>query len=97
MLQNVQQQPVAEILPGLYRAVLDAVADLELRGYRPDAAALRADATKAYSGAWNAAAAHRLRVLRARAARIVARRHPGRHESILEGIGRRLNVGRTAL
>jgi hypothetical protein len=97
MLLNVDQQPVAEILPGLYRAVLDAVADLELRGHRSDAAALRADATQAYSGAWNAATAHRLRVLRARAARIVARRRPGRHESLLEGIGRRLNLERTTL
>ena len=97
ILLNVEQQSVAEILPGLYRAVLDAVADLELRGHRPDAAALRADATRAYSGAWNAAAAHRLRVLRARAARIVAKRRPGRQESLLEGIGRRMNLGGTTL
>ena len=52
----VEQQPVAEVLPGLYRAVLDAVADLELRGLRPDAAKLRLEATRAYSGAWNPAA-----------------------------------------
>lgn len=93
----MEQQPVAEVLPSLYRAVLDAVADLELRGYRLDAAALRADATRAYSGAWNPATAHRLRVLRARAARIVAKRRPGRRESILEGVGRRLNLERRAL
>lgn len=92
----MEQQPVAEVLPSLYRAVLDAVADLELRGHRLDAAALRADATRAYSGAWNPAAAHRMRVLRARAVRIIAKRRPGRHESILEVIGRRLNLERTA-
>lgn len=89
MLRSVEPQPVAEILPGLYRAVLDAVADLELRGYRPDAARLRVDATRAYSGAWNPAAAHRLRVLTARAARIVATRRPRRRESLLTALGHR--------
>jgi hypothetical protein len=93
----VEQQPVAEILPGLYRAVLDAVADLELRGLRRDAATIRADATRAYSSAWNAAAARRLKILRARAARIVASHRPGRRESVLATIGRRLNTERTTL
>jgi hypothetical protein len=93
----VDQQPVAEVLPGLYRSVLDAVADLELRGLRTDAAALRADATRAYSGAWSPATAHRMRVLKARAARIIAKRRPGRRESFLESLGRRLNLERTTL
>jgi len=92
----VEQQPVAEVLPGLYRGVLDAVADLELRGHRLDAAKLRADATRAYSGPWNPAAAHRMRVLKARAARIVASHGPGRRDSFLTAIGRR-NVERTPL
>lgn len=93
----MEQQPVAEVLPGLYRAVLDAVADLELRGLRRDAASLRADATRAYSGAWSPGTAHRMRVLQARAKRIVATRRPGRRESVLEGLGRRLNLERTTL
>jgi hypothetical protein len=93
----VEQQPVAEVLPGLYRVVLDAVADLEARGHRRDAATLRADATRAYSGAWTPSAAHRLKVLRARAARIVASRRPGRRESLLANLGRRLNLERTTL
>lgn len=97
MLSLVDQQPVAEVLPGLYRAVLDAVADLELRGLRHEAATIRADATRAYSSAWNAAAAHRLRVLRARAARVVASHRPGRRESILTTIGRRLITDRSTL
>ena len=97
MLPFVEQQPVAEVLPGLSRAVLDAVADLELRGLRRDAAALRADATRAYSGSWNQATAHRMRVLKARAARIIATRRPGRRESLLEGLGRRLNLERSTL
>ena len=95
MLRLVEQQPVAEVLPGLYRAVLDAVADLELRGLRRDAAAIRADATRAYSGAWNAAAARRLRVLTARAARIIGSRR--RRESLRSAVGRRLNTERTTL
>jgi len=94
---TVEQQPVAEVLPGLYRAVLDAVADLELRGYRLDAAAIRSDATRAYSGAWNVATAHRLRVLSARAARIVASRRPRRRSSLLAALSRRANVQRTTL
>jgi len=93
----VELEPVAEVLPGLYRAVLDAVADLELRGLRSDAATIRADATRAYSGAWNQAAARRLRILRARAARIVATRGPGRRESIRDAVGRRVNAERTTL
>ena len=92
MLQDVEQQPVAEVLPALYRAVLDAVADLELRGHRVDAAAIRTDATRAYSGAWNAATAHRLRVLSARAARIIgSSRRPRRRDSLRTSLGRRLS------
>jgi hypothetical protein len=94
---NVEQQPVAEVLPGLYRAVLDAVADLELRGFRPEAASIRADATRAYSGAWNAAAAHRLRVLSARAVRIAASRRPRKPGSFLSALSRGQNVERTTL
>jgi hypothetical protein len=93
----VEQEPVAEVLPGLYRAVLDAVADLELRGLRNDAAKIRADATRAYSGAWNHAAARRLRILRARAARIVATRRPDRRESVRAALGRLVNAERTTL
>jgi len=93
----VEQQPVAEVLPGLYRAVLDAVADLELRGYRLDAAAIRADATRAYSSAWNEATARRLRVLVAKAARVVASRRPRTRESLLTTLSRRLNMERTTL
>jgi len=97
MLPNVEQQPVAEVLPGLYRAVLDAVADLELRGHRLDAAAIRSEATRAYSAAWNATAARRLQILSARAARIVASRRPRRRDSLLATLSRRVNAERTTL
>ena len=67
----MEQQPVAEILPGLYRAVLDAVGRLEARGLRREAATIRADATEAYSGAWNPAAVRRLTSLRDRAEKVL--------------------------
>lgn len=76
MLALVEQQPLSETLPVLYRAVLDAIAELEALGFRREAAQVRADATGAYSGAWNPAANRRLHALHARADRIAAgRRH----------------------
>lgn len=94
----MEQQAISEVLPGLYRAVLDAVAGLELRGYRREAAALRTEATRAYSGAWNAATAHRLKVLAARAARIVgSSRRPRRRDSLLTTLSRRITTERTTL
>ena len=76
----MEQLPVSEVLPGLYRAVLDAVARLEGHGCRRDAAAIRSDATLAYSRAWNAAAERKLRSLSSRADRILEsrRRHTPR-------------------
>lgn len=73
----MEQLPVSERLPRLYRAVLDAVADLEARGRRRDATTIRAEATAAYSKAWNIAAERRLTSLHLRAARIAeAHRRP---------------------
>lgn len=85
----MDELPVAEILPGLYRAVLDAVADLEARGRRPDAAVIRAEATRVYSRAWTPDASRRLLNLRARADRIKAgsSRHT-RYELVIETLGR---------
>lgn len=84
----MDELPVSEILPGLYRAVLDAVADLEARDRRPEAAAIRAEATGVYSRAWTAEAAKRLRLLRARADRIVEARYRSRYETVMETLGR---------
>jgi hypothetical protein len=61
----------AEELPGLYRAILERVADLEQLGERAEAARIRMDATAAYSGAWNAAGRNRLMTLLARADRAI--------------------------
>jgi hypothetical protein len=53
----------AEDLPALYRAILDRVAELELVGERARAARLRAEATDAYSRAWDQRARRRLETL----------------------------------
>ena len=90
----MEQLPVSEVLPGLYRAVLDAVARLEVQGRRRDAALIRADATEAYSKAWNAAAERKLRNLRARADRIIESRRRAAPEP-LEGRGRKVDLGQT--
>ena len=70
----MEQLPVSEVLPGLYRAVLDAVARLESHGRRREAAGIRAEATAVYSRAWTASAERKLRSLQARADRIVESR-----------------------
>lgn len=57
----------AEQLSALYRAILDAVAELERRGRRSDAAQIRAEATQTYSASWDEAAHRRLEQLHARA------------------------------
>ena len=79
--------PVSEILPGLYRAVLDVVADLEARKRRREAAEIRAEATRVYSRAWNTDAAKRLLALRARADRIIEQRLRTHYERVVETLG----------
>ena len=81
----VETVPISETLPVLYRAVLDAIGELESLGFRREAAQVRIDAIRAYSGAWTPAAARRLEVLRARAGRSVeGRRH--RRPAVLESL-----------
>ncbi len=63
---------VAEDLPELYREILDRVADLEKVGARSDAARIRAEATRAYSNAWDESARRVLTALIARADRSLA-------------------------
>jgi hypothetical protein len=77
----------AEDLPALYRAILDRVAELEAAGQRDDAAQVRADATKAYSRAWDDKARRQLEGLLRRAAR------PTAAERLL-GRGQRQRFGR---
>jgi hypothetical protein len=92
----VDEPPVAETLPGLYREVLDAVAALEQGGGRREADRVRAEATGAYSKAWNQLAARRLRRLRDDALR-VAGRHGGPSRVRPLATGRRRSIeGRPA-
>jgi hypothetical protein len=92
----MEQLPVSEVLPGRYRAVLDAVARLEAIGRRRDAATIRAAATAAYSRAWNAAAERRLRSLRERADRILESRRPA-HPRSVENRTRGVNLEHTPI
>lgn len=87
----MNETSVAEVMPVLYRGVLDSVALLEARHVRREAARIREEATRVYSHAWDAAAARRLRMLRERASRIAlgpgARR--SRRTRLLALLGRR--------
>ena len=60
---------LAEVLPALYRANLDRVAELEEEGRRTEAAKIRSDATQIYSRAWDEKARRRLEGLLKRNAR----------------------------
>lgn len=73
---------MAEVLPVLYRSVLDAVGRLEARGLRREAATIRADATEAYSGAWNPGAARRLTSLGERAEKVLQGRRGQRPRTV---------------
>lgn len=91
-----EQQTVAEVLPELYRQVLDRVASLEQGGYRAEAARVRADATRIYSGPWADAAVSKLRALRIHAERVVAGRERPRATRPWANALARLTLVRTA-
>ena len=68
----VPAEPVAtlaEDLPELYRAILDRVSSLERIGARREAGRIRAEATSAYSDAWDESARRHLVGLLGRADR----------------------------
>jgi hypothetical protein len=89
--------PVAEVLPGLYRAVLDAVADLESHNHRAEAAVIRFEATRVYSRAWTPDAARRLVALRIRAGRIVNTSPRTRYDTVLATLGREVEAERRSV
>ena len=62
----------AELLPALYRSVLDEVAALERRGERVQAAQFRDEAIRAYSRSWDATGDRRLESILRRAERALA-------------------------
>ena len=59
----------AEQLPGLYRAILDRVAELEWRGERAEAARMRSAAIRAYSRSWDDATRRALETMLQRSVR----------------------------
>lgn len=86
----MSQIPLAEVMPGLYRDVLDLVANLEARHARVEAARIRAEATRVYSRAWDADAARRLSALCRRAGRAtLPRGRRSRYATVLDVLGRR--------
>ena len=93
----MEQLPVSERLPRLYRAVLDAVAELEAHGRRREAAAIRAEATAAYSKAWNLTAERRLVSLQTRAARIVDAHRPRTAAKAVEQRARQVDMERSTI
>ncbi len=62
----------AELLPALYRAVLDEVAALEGRGERGQAAPFRVEAIRVYSRSWDMTGRRRLEAILRRAERALA-------------------------
>ena len=62
----------AELLPALYRSVLDDVAALVGRGERLQAARFRVEAIRAYSRSWDATGRRRLESILRRAERALA-------------------------
>lgn len=68
----MESQAPAEELPGLYRAILDRVAELEAAGERAEAGRVRREATASYSRAWDEKARRELQALLRQAARPTA-------------------------
>jgi hypothetical protein len=85
----MEEPSVAELLPELYRQVLDRVAALEEHGQRAEAGRVRADATRAYSLAWDTSALGKLRSLRMHAERVIqGRERPHTQHPLAAAIAR---------
>jgi hypothetical protein len=81
----MEPKSAAEELPGLYRAVLDRVAELEASGRRDLANAVRAEATRIYSRSWDEQARRGLLTLLRRNAESLLKR-----ESVGRGFRKRI-------
>jgi hypothetical protein len=92
----VEEPLVAESLPELYRQVLDRVAALEEHDLRVEAALVRNDAIRIYSGAWTESATRRLRSLRIHAERVMAGRDRPRSQRRVSLLLARLSLPRPA-
>jgi hypothetical protein len=76
----------AEEFPGLYRTILDGIAELERLGRRTEADRIRKAATAVYSGPWGAAGHRQLELQRQRIERVLAA--PDRHAAERSPAGR---------
>jgi len=92
----VEEPLVAESLPELYRQVLDRVAALERRDMRDEAAFVRNQAIRIYSGSWTEVAQRRLRTLRIQAERVVAGHERPRSRRPVVALLARLTTVRSA-
>ena len=72
MLPPMDSSVTAEEFPGLYRAILDGIAELERLGRRTEADRIRKAATAAYSGPWGATGYRKLELQRLRIQRALA-------------------------
>jgi hypothetical protein len=85
----MEEPSVAELLPELYRQVLDRVAVLEEHGERAEAGRVRSEATQAYSRAWDTSALGKLRALGIHAERVIqGRERPRAQHSLAAAIAR---------
>jgi len=92
----VEEPLVAESLPELYRQVLDRVAALERQDMRDEAALVRNQAIRIYSGSWTEPAQRRLRALRIQAERVVAGHERPRSRRPVAALLSRLTILRSA-
>jgi hypothetical protein len=76
----------AEMLPALYRAILDSVAELERLGERQEAARVRDEASRIYARSWDDAARRRLESILRRADRTNAGRERRTRRAFRQGI-----------
>jgi hypothetical protein len=83
----VDEHPPAEEFPGLYRAILDRVARLEVLGARADAAKIRTDAIRAYSSAWDQKSRKKLDDLLRRSDRTIEARSRAKAPSLRHAEG----------
>ena len=74
----------SELLPAIYRAVLDRVAELERRGERLEASRFRTEAIHAYSRSWDLRGRRRLEAILRRAERTIADTPEPAPESVAE-------------
>jgi hypothetical protein len=83
----VDEHSPSELLPALYRKVLDAATLLEMSGDRPSAVRIRRHAVAVYASGWDRLGARALEGLEAEALSLLAA-HPSAKARILQRAAR---------